>query len=303
MPNRNPRLPMAIPPEASCGLLLVDKAAGPSSHDVVAMARRALGTRRIGHTGTLDPFATGLLILCVGSATRLAEYLSGLPKRYEALLRLGEQTDTDDCTGAVITRSDRWRELSRADVTTALARRVGRQWQVPPGYSAKQVAGERLYEKARRGEAVTPAAVAVEIASMSLLTWNPPFAGFEVWCSSGTYVRAIARDLGLDLQTGAHLAELRRTAIGAHHVDASVPLTALQAGRFQGSLLAPVQALAHLPRIDIDDAAAAAIRHGRAIAAPGAPAALTVLVVWHAALLAVGAVADGVLHPKKVFDA
>jgi tRNA pseudouridine55 synthase len=294
---------MASASDPPAGVLRLDKPPGPTSHDAVAIARRALKTRRVGHTGTLDPFASGLLLLCVGWATRLAEHLAGLPKTYQAVMRLGEETDTLDPTGTVIVRSEHWRELTLEQVAEALAQRVGRQQQVPPAYSAKKVAGEPLYEKARRGEAVTPQAVPVEIASIRLTSWDPPLAGFETTCSSGTYIRAIARDVGRDLSAGAHLVELRRTAVGPHSVRNAVPLDEL-AQRHPGDyLLDPLAALPHLPRLGVDDAGADAIRHGRTISISVELTAPAVLVVWRERLLAVAACRAGRLQPRKVFDA
>src|SRR4051812_46531009 len=136
------------------GVLPVDKPVGPTSHDAVAAVRRALRTREVGHTGTLDPFASGLLLVCVGRATRLAEYLTGLPKTYVATMRLGETTDTDDLTGEVIQSSDAWRSLSTDAIEEALRAQVGTIQQLPPSYSAKKVGGERMYAAARRGETV-----------------------------------------------------------------------------------------------------------------------------------------------------
>jgi tRNA pseudouridine55 synthase len=239
----------------------------------------------------------------VGSATRLAEYLPGLPKTYSATMRLGEETDTHDRTGTVSARSEVWRALSREQVAAALERRAGRQLQVPPAYSAKKVAGERLYAKARRGEQVTPKAVTVEIASIRLTGWDPPFASFETTCSSGTYIRAIARDVGADLETFAHLVELRRTAIGRQSVMAAVTIQQLQQGEAEGHMLDPLEALSHLPRLPVDDTDAAAIQHGRAIAAPAEASAPAMLVVWRDRLLAVGSAAGGLLRPVKVFHA
>ena len=288
--------------DAVTGVVLVDKPAGPTSHDVVALARRAFGNRRIGHTGTLDPFASGLLLLCVGVATRLAEYLTHLPKTYTAVLRLGEQTDTDDRTGAVVARSEAWRDLEPTQLVAALERLLGARLQVPPGYSAKKVAGERLYRLARRGETVAPAPVEVEITRIRLTTWTPPEAGFEVTCSSGTYIRAIARDVGTDLGVGAHLRELRRTTIGPHLVSAAIPLESLRETPAAAVMLAPAAALPHLPRIEVDDVAAGWLRHGRAAPAPESLNAPVVLVLWRNRLLAVGAAAHGRLQPAKVFD-
>jgi tRNA pseudouridine(55) synthase len=195
------------------GVIPVDKPAGPTSHDVVAMTRRALGTRRVGHTGTLDPFATGLLLVCVGSATRLAEYLTGLPKSYTATLRLGESTDTDDFEGTVVRSNAKWRSTSREDVVRALERQQGEILQVPPRYSAKKVEGKRSYAVAREGGDMALSPVPVTIHAIRVTRFNPPDVEFEVDCSRGTYIRAIARDAGDELGVGAHLVALRRTRI------------------------------------------------------------------------------------------
>jgi len=294
---------MATPASQEAGVLPVDKPVGPTSHDAVAIARRALGIRRIGHTGTLDPFASGLLLLCVGSATRISEYLTALPKTYDAVLGLGVQTDTHDHTGTVTARSEDWRQVSSELLARALGRRAGKQWQVPPGHSAKKVGGERLYAKARRGEAVKAAPAMVEIMEIGLTAWEPPHASFRATVSSGTYIRAIARDVGAELGCYAHLVELRRTAIGSHQVSDALPLDRLQAGDFADYLLDPLAALPHLPRLALDDGTADAIRHGQPAPAPPGFDAPLALLVWRGALLAVAAATLGWLHPRKVFDA
>ncbi|NIP58321.1 MAG: tRNA pseudouridine(55) synthase TruB, partial [Gemmatimonadetes bacterium] len=201
------------------GVLPVDKPVGPTSHDVVARARRALDTGRIGHTGTLDPFASGLLLLCVGPATRLSEYLTALEKSYVAVARLGVGTDTLDPEGAVVERSDSWSELDRARIEEASASFLGRREQVPPQFSAKKVGGEAMYARARRGERVELSPIPVEIHELELLGVDLPDVRLRIRCSSGTYVRALARDLGAALGEPAHLAELRRTAVGSFRVQ------------------------------------------------------------------------------------
>ncbi len=305
------------------GVLRVDKRPGPTSHDVVAAARRALGTRRIGHTGTLDPFASGLLLLCVGRTTRLAEYLSALPKRYGAVLRLGERTDTDDRTGTVVERCETWRERGEAEIRGALLGQVGRRQQTPPAFSAKKVAGERLYARARRGEPVAPAPVEVDVMRIVVRSIEPPRVGFDVLCSSGTYVRAIARDVGIALGTGAHLEELRRTAIGPITLDHAVASDALDDAQARApAWLSPLDALRHLDRVDVGDDDAAAIAAGRAIAVPAvlagsddgleagsragggavtpAAAGETVVIAHAGGLIAVGERGDGRVRPRKV---
>lgn len=286
------------------GVLLVDKPEGPTSHDVIQGARRALRTRRIGHTGTLDPFASGLLLLCIGPATRLAEYLTPLAKTYRAGMRLGESTDTDDLTGQVLQRSNAWRELSATQVERALDGQVGTIQQIPPLYSAKKIGGERMYAAARRGEQPERSPVPVTIYRLEVLDVRLPDVSFEVECSSGTYIRAIARDVGLELGAGAHLRSLRRTRIGDFELETAVP--ADQLNEVQASmraLLSPLEALRHLPRAQLDPDAAVAVAHGKAVpASAGLPeAAVVALCSPDDRLLAVAEHAGGVLRPRKVF--
>jgi tRNA pseudouridine55 synthase len=288
----------------SGGLLLVDKPAGPTSHDVVAIARRALGTRRVGHTGTLDPFATGLLVVCVGSATRLVEFLTGLPKRYLAGVRLGIRTTTDDPEGEVEATSDSWRTLTRPDVERALEPLRGPIQQTPPRFSAKKVAGEPAYALARRGEDVVLAPIAVEIHALDLLAWNPPHLELDVRCSAGTYVRTLARDLGERLGTGAHLTSLRRTEVGSFRVDDALDLDGLHdAGTVERAWIRPADALAHLPRVRIGAEDAERLAHGQSVpvgeGAPGDRGPLAV--VLGDELVAVAERHGDRLRPRKVF--
>lgn len=285
-------------------VLPVDKPVGPTSHDAVAAVRRALRTRQVGHTGTLDPFASGLLLVCVGPATRLAEYLTPLPKTYRATVRLGEATDTDDHTGEVVSRSDGWRDLREDEVRAALARQVGTILQLPPRYSAKKVGGERLYAAARRGEEVERTPARVTVHRLDVLSVALPEVEIEVECSSGTYIRAIARDAGEALGVGGHLAALRRTRIGEHAVEAAVPLDALDdAERVEAALIEPARAVAHLPRLVVDAEGARALSHGRAVpGAPGLPEGDPLAVLsGEGALLAVGERTGEVVRPRKVF--
>ena len=296
-------------------VLPVDKPEGPTSHDVVAAARRALGTRKVGHTGTLDPFASGLLLLCVGRATRVAEYLSALDKRYEAVARLGVETDTLDLHGDVVSGTDDLTGVTPPAVAAALSALSGVLDQVPPQFSAKKVAGEAMHRRARRGEHVELPPVRVTVHEIELLELALPDVRFAVRCSSGTYVRALARDLGSALGVGAHLTALRRTAVGRFHVSDAVPLDRLvDPESVARARIDPVSALAHLRGIDVDARAAERLRHGQRLrigpsaeagggeaagarAEPGEPVA-----VAHAgALLAIAELDDGVLRPRKVF--
>ncbi len=295
--------PEAGPPAERTGMLPVDKPAGPTSHDVVDRARQALRTRRIGHTGTLDPFASGLLLLCIGPATRLAEYLVGLDKTYRALVRLGARTDTDDRTGAIVAAADDWRTLAAAAVEEAVRALEGPQLQVPPAYSAKKVGGERRYDRARRGEATALEPVPVTVHRATVLGLDLPDVELEIECSSGTYIRALARDLGEQLGVGAHLAELRRTRIGPHDVGGAVPVEALEdRARVSAAWLTPAAALAHLPQVPVGPAQAVEIGHGGPITAPAElPDDVPIVVTEGEEVIAIAEVGGGMLRPRKVF--
>ena len=247
---------------ATDGVLLVDKPAGVSSHDVVSVARRALRERRIGHAGTLDPFATGLLVLLVGRATRLLPYVDGEPKEYEATVRFGAATDTDDGTGAVV------REASLPDparVSEAIAQLTGTIAQRPPDYSAKQVGGTRAYAAARRGEALALDAVPVTVHAWRIDMLSPDTLRATITCAGGTYVRALARDLGERSGSAAHLVALRRTRSGHFAVGDAHTLDELRDGRAR--LRPPLEAIPSLPVQQVDGAARTRLTRGQAIAA------------------------------------
>jgi tRNA pseudouridine55 synthase len=248
---------------------LVAKPAGPTSHDVVDRARRALGTDRVGHLGTLDPAAEGLLVLVAGRATRLAAFAGAWRKAYEGRAVLGVTTDTDDATGAPIAQSDAWRALDRRTVDAALARFVGGYEQRPPAYSAVKVEGERAYRRARRGDAVPLAPRAVDVHEIALLTFEPPELTFRMLVGAGTYVRSLVRDLGEALGCGAHLARLVRTAVGPFRLADAVAVERLSPADARD----PAALVAELPRVNLTEAERAAVAHGRPIAAGGAAAA------------------------------
>lgn len=260
---------------------------------MVARARRALGIRSVGHTGTLDPFATGLLVLLVGRATRLARFVEQQPKTYLATARLGWNTSTDDCTGEPVGEP-----VTRLPDVTAIRRALigfrGPQHQRPPAFSAKKVAGERSYRRARRGEAVELAPVAVEVYRVELLAWEAPELVFRAVVSAGTYLRALARDLGQRLETGAHLTALRREAIGSLRVEDALPPERLG----PGALLPPAAVLRDLPALELDAGEYAAVRHGRPVRreAPAGDVAL----LWQGDLLAVARSEDAWLRPSVV---
>jgi tRNA pseudouridine55 synthase len=216
----------------------------------------------VGHAGTLDPLASGLLLVLVGRATRLARFTGVLPKRYEATLRCGAETTTDDAAGAVTAEDEAWRGLDEAAVRRALAEVAAREMQVPPAVSAKKVAGERAYALARRGEPAELAPVRVLIHRLDVRRVALPDVEFAVECSGGTYVRAIARDAGRALGTRAHLAALRRTGIGPWGVEAAVPLEGASAASLAAALRPMDELVAHLPRLEVGPEAAERLRHG-----------------------------------------
>ena len=259
------------------GALIIDKPEGLTSHDVVARVRHILHERRVGHTGTLDPFATGLLFILVGRATRLAQFLSGMNKEYEAVIRLGYATDTGDLTGKRIPETvEPSRSWTKAEIESALESLRGDIDQVPPMYSAKKQGGKKLYELARQGQEVArePVRVCVHvfeaIGSEGVLAKDNLDGTFDlkvrVVCSAGTYVRTLAEDFGRRLQVGAHLAELRRTAVGEFTIDTASTLEQLKtsfaeegAGRV---LLPPDQAVAHLPSVNLTLEEMARVKNG-----------------------------------------
>ncbi len=251
------------------GLIVIDKPAGPTSHDVVVRMRRVLGERRVGHTGTLDPNASGVLPLVVGRATRLAKFLSGERKRYEAVVRLGVSTDTYDAEG--VQAGPRWTgPLPTAEIVqAALERYRGVFLQHPPAFSAKKIAGERAYHAARAGASVVPAAVTVTVYQLDLVDIAGEDLALRVDCSAGFYVRSLAHDLGRQLGVGAHLSALRRIASGMLTIDDAMPLEYAERSREDaiGSLV-PLEAM--LPQLDAvvltDEGLLRAI-HGRNIGA------------------------------------
>jgi tRNA pseudouridine55 synthase len=240
----------------------VDKPEGPTSHDIVAAARRAFKTRRVGHAGTLDPFASGLLPLLLGRATRLMPYLVGLPKRYHGTLRLGVRTDTHDHLGTVTATDDRWREVDDERLARAVAALTGTLAQVPPAYSAKKLGGVPAHRRARRGEPVELAPREVEVLRLAVTSRDGADVGFYADVGSGTYIRALARDLGEALGCGAHLVALRRLRVGPFDVEQAVPPDA-----FPCRLSDLGAAVPHLPRRSLDDVERQAVRTGRAVAA------------------------------------
>ena len=248
---------MANPPRD--GLLLVDKPAGMTSHDVVDRARRALRTKRVGHAGTLDPFATGLLVLLVGRATRLLPYVDGEPKVYDATIRFGAETNTDDLTGEVV----RTAAPPPPDaIPRALGALTGSIDQVPPAFSAKQVDGRRAYVAARRGEALELPPVRVRVDSWTLEGWDGDDLRATIVCAGGTYIRALARDLGRATGSAAHLVALRRVASGRFNASDAVSVDAIS----DAALRPAVDALPAVPHVRMDETARARVGRGMTIA-------------------------------------
>jgi tRNA pseudouridine55 synthase len=261
------------------GILIIDKPEGITSHDTVARCRRILKTKRIGHTGTLDPFATGVMVILVGRATRLAQFLDKDAKEYEALVRFGFETDTGDRTGEVKTSSISNFEfqISDEEIEKVLVDFRGEIMQTPPMYSAKKVDGKKLYELARKGIEIERQPVkitnyelritncdpVVKINDSGLETWD---LGLKVLCSAGTYIRVLAEDIGKKLKTGAHLAELRRTKAGKFAIEKAVTLEELEeivaAGKLPDVLIPMNEAVSQLAEIKLSDEDAAKIKNG-----------------------------------------
>jgi tRNA pseudouridine55 synthase len=214
------------------GILLLDKPSGLTSHDVVKRVRRATQIRQVGHAGTLDPLATGVLVVCLGQATRISEYLLGHDKAYHATIRLGLETNTYDAGGEVVAVRDV--NVDRAAVERALAQFAGEIEQVPPMYSAIKRDGRKLYELARQGIEIEREARPVAIRSIELRDYRPPDATVDVRCSAGTYIRSLAHDVGAVLGTGGHLTQLTRTAAGPFTIDQALTLPAFEAAAREG---------------------------------------------------------------------
>ena len=236
---------------------------------MVARLRRITGVRRIGHAGTLDPLATGVLVVCIGAATRLSDYLMAGDKRYLATVRLGIETDSWDAEGTVVARGDA-SQVTRAVFEAALAGFVGEIAQIPPMYSALKRDGQPLYRLARRGEQVTLEPRAVTIQQAELVSWEPPDAIIDIGCSKGTYVRSLAHDLGAVLGCGAHLTALRRLRSGRFAIADAVSLAALEAGNWRAALMAPWEALADRPRLIVSAEQRSELLLGRAVELPAA---------------------------------
>lgn len=295
------------PPAPVSGVLVVDKEPGWTSHDVVARVRRITGERRVGHAGTLDPAATGVLVVCVGTATRIVEYLGEMIKSYRATIRFGVETDTWDAEGQVVSTTDP-RSLSRAALDALLRRFVGEIDQMPPMFSALKRNGTPLYQLARQGKSVERTPRRITIYRLTLLRWASPDLELEVECSKGTYIRALAHDLGQVTGAGAHLAALRRTATGHFTLDQALTLDELAADKaWRQALVSPAEALRHMDSVVLADEAVVELSFGRAIALPldAAPTSLVSAVDRSGDLVAIlrPDARSGWWQPAKVFIA
>jgi len=255
-------------PSKMDGVLIIDKPAGMTSHDVVNRVRRVLGTKRVGHTGTLDPFATGAMVILVGKATRLAQFIDKAAKEYVAEVRFGFETETGDLTGKPLD-DRRPVEFTAEDIQRVLRRFQGAVEQIPPMYSAKKVGGQKLYELARKGKAVERKPVRINIFELEMLNANllgsDPTASIRVVCSAGTYVRTLAEDIGKALGAGAHLASLRRLAAGQFTLDGALDLDQLAESSTPASLLRPLVALvSDLPKLELPSDRVEPTTHGLA---------------------------------------
>lgn len=282
------------------GLLNLDKPPGETSRDVVNRVVRLLPRKvKAGHAGTLDPMATGVLVICVGPATRLIEYVQRMTKTYRSTFRLGARSDTYDVDGVVVPTIDP-RIPDLKEIETALAAQVGDVLQHPPAYSALKVDGQRAYDLARAGETVVLEARPVRIDAIRILGYDWPALEVEVRCGGGTYIRSIAHDLGESLGCGAVMESLVRTRIGVFSLEDALDPDELDRDVLGDMLRPSLDAVAHLPRIALDDAGVAEVRLGRKIPGEAEPGAEVALVGPDGRLVALGESDGGVVRPRKV---
>jgi tRNA pseudouridine55 synthase len=289
------------------GLLVLDKPAGITSRDAVDRAMKWFPPRtKIGHTGTLDPLATGVLVLCLGRATRLAEFVQAMDKAYRATLVLGARSDTDDADGT-ITSNPEARPVDPSAIEAALAGFIGTIEQTPPDYSAVKIAGRRAHALARQGQALSIVPRPVNVYGINVMKFAWPEIRLEIACGRGTYIRSLARDLGERLGVGAYVSELRRTRIGPFTAEDALPLTA-SAQEALGRLRPPADAVGQLPRVAIDDAHVGRFCHGQAVFCPAEFAkdagALCGVFTARGELIGVGSWrGDGTIQPVKIVTA
>jgi tRNA pseudouridine55 synthase len=303
------------------GLLNINKPKGITSHDVVDRVRKLSKQRKVGHTGTLDPMATGVLLVCLGQATRLIEYLMLTRKRYRAVIRFGAVTDTLDAEGKIVAQNDT-SILTAAHVQDILPMFLGEIKQTPPIFSALKKKGQPLYKRARAGEAIQPDPRLVTVYNLTVLAWQPPDLTLEVICSPGTYIRSLAHDIGQAAGPGAYLAGLIRTANGQWTLDQAVSLNMLERetqaekSGWQNFLQPLDQAVTHLPKVILDEVAVGHVKHGRQIQLPGVKFNLSArydkidvdLVRAYTpsgdflAILKLAKTSENIWQPKKVFQ-
>lgn len=287
------------------GILIIDKPADWTSHDVVGKLRKLLGTKRIGHTGTLDPFATGVLVMLVGQATRLARFLDKDRKEYEATIRFGFETDSGDLTGGRTTESGLTDDeiahcLEKVDWEDLLRYFRGSIMQIPPMYSAKKVDGRKLYELARKGVEIERKAVSVTIHTIELLERNPDSQSLiriRVECSAGTYIRTLAEDIGRRLGIPCHLSQLRRTRAGKFDLSQAAELENIEKNSV---FITMNEALSHLPEVRLDDEEIRKIRNGMRLKCD-LRGEFVRLIDIDRNLIAVGLVDENFVRPKIVF--
>lgn len=287
------------------GLIVVDKPIGPTSHQVVEMVRKGTGVRKVGHAGTLDPRASGVLVLCLGAATRLSEYLSGSTKEYEGIVRFGVSTRTFDGDGEVTSQSGR--APTRREIESALPAFRGEVEQRPPPYSAIKVQGKKAYELARAGEDPELAPRMVHITRLELRSYQPPDLTLRIECSAGTYIRSLAHDLGERLGTGAHLAGLRRTRAGPFTLEQATPWPMLEVGmmtdKWERYLRPATEALPELPPVVVSSEGVETLRFGHPIPSVPPSSGMAKALDEGGELIAILEAADGgsMWHPHKVF--
>jgi tRNA pseudouridine55 synthase len=256
---------------AISGILVVDKPVGMTSHDVVEIIRKGTNIRRAGHTGTLDPRASGVLVVLIGPAVRLSEFVSASDKRYQAIIRLGSTTDTYDADGRFTGQTEAPVSVTETQFNDVLQHFVGEIEQTPPPYSAVKVQGRKAYEMARQGEEVELAPRKINVFHLEVLEWAPPEVVIDVHCSSGTYVRSLANDLGTELGCGAYLVGLRRTKSGRFTLREATPLRKLQEsftiGNWYQYLIPAAEALAEWPAVELSPEEVDEVKHGHRVKA------------------------------------
>ena len=293
---------------ATDGILIINKATGMTSHDVVAKVRKILHQKRVGHAGTLDPAASGVLPICVGQGTRVAEYLSESGKAYQAEITFGIITDTYDSEGTIIRTADAT-GLTQEQIEQTLAHFLGPQMQMPPRYSAIKIQGQPAYKRSRAGETVELEPRPIEIFQLQILTWLPPHLTLAIECSKGTYIRSLAYDLGEQLGCGGYLTSLIRTRSGPFSLSDSITLEQLAEAVTQGTvanhLFSPDTALQHYPALQIDNTTAQHVLHGNAFAYHDNSLAMANLAqvydaTGHFLAIATWDAEQGLWQPKKV---